>query len=409
MHQTRPRSQAPALVSVILVLLLTGCAQASGSAATETPGKAAQAQAQTPITPTVAATMTPSPATPAASPTTTAATTTTASATQGTSVSAQTGQPADVTLATAVRHVADTRKPGVVLISVGPARVSDATRPSPEQGGIGSGAIIDAAGHIVTNNHVIEGGGQIEVVLPDGRRFPGNLVGRDPRTDLAVVKIEGNNLPVVPLAPKVNVAVGDWVVAIGNALGLPGGPTVTAGVVGALGRTIEEPNGVTLVDLIQTDAAINPGNSGGPLLNLNGELVGINTAGIQGASGLGFAVSVDTVNDIVPQLMQHGKVIRPFIGIGTQAITPGIAARFDLPADQGLLIVQVVPNSPAAQAGLQEGDIIRVVDGQQIKTEADLQAVLRSKSPGDTITLTVLRNGNEQQVQVKLAEAPAPQ
>jgi S1-C subfamily serine protease len=286
--------------------------------------------------------------------------------------------------------------------------LSPGRQPRQEQQGVGSGAIIDAAGHIVTNNHVIEGAQGLRVVLPDGRTFDARLIGRDPQTDLAVVKIEGQNLPVVPLAPRVNVAVGDWVVAIGNALGLPGGPTVTAGVVGALGRTLTEPNGVALEDMIQTDAAINPGNSGGPLLNLAGEIVGINTAGIQGAEGLGFAVSVDTVHEVVPQLIQNGRVIRPFIGISTVEITPGVAATNNLPRQDGLLIVQVGGGTPAMRAGLRAGDIIVAVEGQPVKTQRDLRGILYQRKPGDTLMLTIQRGSSQSDVQVRLGEAPQP-
>jgi S1-C subfamily serine protease len=309
---------------------------------------------------------------------------------------------------TAVRRVADARKPGVVLIANMAVVLSPGRQPRQEQRGVGSGAIIDAAGHIVTNNHVIEGAQGLRVVLPDGRTFDARLIGRDPQTDLAVVKIEGQNLPVVPLAPRVNVAVGDWVVAIGNALGLPGGPTVTAGVVGALGRTLTEPNGVALEDMIQTDAAINPGNSGGPLLNLAGEIVGINTAGIQGAEGLGFAVSVDTVHEVVPQLIQNGRVIRPFIGISTVEITPGVAATNNLPRQDGLLIVQVGGGTPAMRAGLRAGDIIVAVEGQPVKTQRDLRSILYQRKPGDTLTLTIQRGSSQSDVQVRLGEAPRP-
>jgi S1-C subfamily serine protease len=308
----------------------------------------------------------------------------------------------------AVRRVADTRKPGVVLIASFANAAGSPTSPQVEQSGVGSGAIIDSAGHIVTNNHVIEGGQGFRVVLPDGRTFPGQLRGRDPRTDLAVIKIEGQDLPVVPLAQSVDVQVGDWVVAIGNALGLEGGPTVTAGVVGALGRTMTEPNGVSLEDLIQTDAAINPGNSGGPLLNLKGEIVGINTAGIQGTQGLGFAVSIDTVREVVPQLIAEGRVIRPFIGISSTTITPGVAARANLPRQDGLGIVEVVPGSPASQAGLRNGDIIIAGNGQPIRNQRDLQQLLRQLKPGDRLSLTVQRGNAQQTINVTLGEAPRP-
>jgi S1-C subfamily serine protease len=314
----------------------------------------------------------------------------------------------DQSLRGAVRQVADSRKPAVVLIANLGAGGNNAFGPEPQEQGVGSGVIIDKDGHIVTNNHVVQGAQQLRVVLPDGRTFDGHLVGRDPRTDLAVVKIDGSNLPVAPLASEVNIAVGDWVVAIGNALGLPGGPTVTAGVVGALDRTIQEPNGVALQDMIQTDAAINPGNSGGPLFNLAGEVVGINTAGIEGASGLGFAISVSTVNEIVPQIISNGRVIRPFIGVSVATVTPGLAARLELGRQDGVLVVEVVSGSPAEAAGLQAGDIIIAADGQPIKSEDDLRAFLSGKKVGDQATFTIQRGDKQDQARITLAESPAP-
>ncbi|MCC6629061.1 MAG: trypsin-like peptidase domain-containing protein [Chloroflexi bacterium] len=363
-------------VALIVVLTVTGCAWLGP-------------------TPNVPPTATVPPAATAAAPAAPAAV-------------APTAPAASESLAYAVRRVADLRKPGVVLIASLGASSASPTADTAEPQGIGSGAIIDNAGHIVTNNHVVEGAQGYRVVLPDGRTFDGQLQGRDPRTDLAVVTIKGDNLPTVPLATSLNVQVGDWVVAIGNALGLPGGPTVTAGVVGALGRTITEPNGVGLEDLIQTDAAINPGNSGGPLLNLKGEIVGINTAGAEGAQGLGFAVSIDTVRDIVPQLIANGRVVRPFIGINTMEITPGIAARSNLSRQDGLGIVLVVPGSPAEHAGLRSGDIIITADGHKIANQRDLSAVLATLQPGNQLPLTVQRGNQETSITVTLGESPRP-
>jgi S1-C subfamily serine protease len=311
-------------------------------------------------------------------------------------------------LLTAVKQVADLRRPSVVLIVNLAAGAGDVAGAQPQEQGVGSGVIYDGQGYIITNNHVVEGAVALSVVLPDGRTFDGRLVGRDPRTDLAVVKIEGDNLPVAPLASGLNVAVGDWVVAIGNALGLPGGPTVTTGVVGALGRTLREPNGMALEDMIQTDAAINPGNSGGPLFNMDGEVVGINTAGIQGAEGLGFAVSIRTINAIVPQLVQSGRVTWPYMGVSVATVTPGLAARLNLSRTDGVLIVQVGLDSPAALAGLQPGDVLVAADGQPLVTEEELRIFLNTKQVGDTVTFTVQRGAAMGEVQVTLSAAPAP-
>jgi S1-C subfamily serine protease len=385
----------------LFVICLAACEVAGddgGRAVQPTPTAAEAATKPTAPAPTVA---------PTAAPTATAQAPAKQSAVPLNQAPPQPGGGAD-SLVAAIRRVADSRKQSVVLIASLAGQGGAGTQPGGEGQGVGSGAIIDAQGHIVTNNHVVEGARALRVVLPDNRTFAGQLVGRDPQTDLAVVKIASDNLPVAPLAPSLNVAVGDWVVAIGNALGLPGGPTVTAGVVGALGRTLTEPNGVALEDLIQTDAAINPGNSGGPLLNLNGEIVGINTAGIQGAAGLGFAVSVDTVREVVPQLIQNGRVIRPFIGISTVEVTPGVAARNDLPRQDGLAIVRVGAGTPAERAGLREGDIVVAAGGRPVKTQRDLRAVLGAHKPGDALVLTVQRGASQAEARVTLGEAPRP-
>ena len=424
-HPRSPASHALLTIALAIGLVLGGCDRASlgsgstvaaaAQAATASPSAQPSPTASATPTSTATATIAPSTATatqpaqasPTAGATPATGATPAATATTATAPSAQSGS--DTSLIAAVRRVVDQRKPAVVLVAnLAGSGAPDPIQPVPQQRGIGSGVIIDAAGHIVTNNHVVEGAQTLRVVLPDGRTFDAKLVGRDPRTDLAVVKIDGQNLPTAPLAPRVNVAVGDWVVAIGNALGLPGGPTVTAGVVGALGRTIREPNGVGLEDMIQTDAAINPGNSGGPLFNLNGEVVGINTAGIQGAEGLGFAVSINTVRDVVPQLIDHGRIIRPFIGVSVATITPGLAARFDLPREDGLLIVDVGHGTPAASAGLRPGDILLAVDGRPTKTEGDLRATLAQHRPGDALTLTIQRGADQRDVRLTLGETPPP-
>lgn len=321
----------------------------------------------------------------------------------------------------AIRQVTEEVKPAVVQITANqqvPAGSGQAAGSQPM--GVGSGVIYDSQGHILTNNHVVAGADSLTVALPDGRSFDGKLIGADPLTDLAVVQIQGDNLPVAKLGDSSKLGVGDWLVAIGNALALPGGPTVTVGVASALGRSQQEPDaqgnptGPVLYDLIQTDAAINPGNSGGALVNLDGEVVGINTlvagtdpTGVQ-AQGIGFAISMNTARPIADELVATGKAVHPFIGISYSALTPSIARQLGVPSTtKGIFVADVVSGSPAAQAGLQQKDVITQVDNQPIVDESTLGRYLIGKHPGDTITLTVQRGSQTLQVSIKLAERPA--
>ncbi len=310
-----------------------------------------------------------------------------------------------------IRAVVDRVRPAVAFVGI-EASVRAFSAPVPV--GNGSGAIIDPQGYILTNNHVVEQAQALRVTLPDGRSFDAQLVGRDPATDLAVIKINGTNLPAIPLGDSSKVQVGDWVVAIGNALGLEGGPTVTKGVVSAKDRTITEDNGASLVSLIQTDAAINPGNSGGPLVNLNGELIGINTAipgpTSQGAQpfGIGFAISINEAKPIVQQLISQGRVIRPYLGVVPVTLTPAIASQLGIQVEKGVILDTVAPNSPAARVGLRQGDVITAVDGKPIASEADLRGAIQAHKIGDTMEMTVLRNGTQMTIRAQLAEAPTP-
>jgi S1-C subfamily serine protease len=231
-------------------------------------------------------------------------------------------------LSSAVRQVVQQVRPAVVQITNEQTQVDQFNQPYTIPAGVGSGVIYDNQGHILTNNHVVEGAQKLTVSLTDGRSFQAKVTGTDPQTDLAVIQISGDNLPTARIGDSGKLQVGDWVVAIGNALGLPGGPTVTVGVVSALGRSVQEPGdnartpGPFLFDVIQTDAAINPGNSGGPLLNLNGEVIGINTLvaggtgnGVQ-AQGIGFALATATARPIADKLVQNGRVVHPYVGVG---------------------------------------------------------------------------------------------
>ncbi|MBI2886055.1 MAG: trypsin-like peptidase domain-containing protein [Chloroflexi bacterium] len=305
-----------------------------------------------------------------------------------------------------VADVAAAVRPAVVSITTRDLALDFFLQPI-QQEGAGSGVIFDAAGYIITNNHVIENARNIQVSLPDGRTFDrATVVGRDPLTDLAVLKVQGSNLPAAKLGDSDRLRVGDWVIAIGNALSLEGGPTVTAGVVGALGRSIQESTGAVLDDLIQTDAAINPGNSGGPLINLQGEVVGVNTAIDTRGQGIGFAISVNSARPILDQLVQNGRVVRAFMGVRVSMMTPAIASQLRTSVTEGVVIVSVQRGAPAAAVGLQPSDVITKLEGRAVKTTRELQATIRQKKPGDRLQVTYLRDGREQTATLTLEEMP---
>ena len=340
---------------------------------------------------------------------TTACVASTSSATIPTLTSAPTqtaASPEDYNLPS-ITDVVDQVNPAVVSIVVGTVSYDWFMQPVPSEQA-GSGVIIDTEGHIITNNHVVEGATSITVSLTDGRSFDATLVGTDPSTDLAVIKINGDNLPKAIFGNSSALRVGNWVVAIGNALALEGGPTVTVGVVSALGRTIEESSDVTLYDLIQTDAAINPGNSGGPLINLNGEVIGINTAKISSVevSGVGFAISADSALPVIDELITKGYVSRPYLGISLVTVTPAIVRSYDLNVDKGALIYYLNPGTPAANAGLRPGDVITVFDDIEIKTADDVILAIRNHSIGDTVQIKYYRGSSLQIASVTLIEKP---
>jgi S1-C subfamily serine protease len=317
----------------------------------------------------------------------------------------------------AVRDVAQKVKPAVVQITNEQTQVNYFTQqPFTVPAGVGSGVIYDNQGHILTNDHVVEGAQKLLVSLPDGRSFQAKLVGADPLTDLAVVQISGSNLPVAEIGDSSQLQVGDWVVAIGNALALPGGPTVSAGVVSALGRTVQEPgsnsasSGPFLFDVIQTDAPINPGNSGGPLVNLAGQVIGINTLvagqaepGVQ-AQGIGFAISMAAAKPVADQIVATGKVVHASLGIQYVPLSPGLAFRLGIQQTEGVVVADVVAASPADDAGLRPRDVITAVDNTPLKSDADFAQFMSQHKPGDEITLTVLRNNRTTSVKAKLGE-----
>lgn len=298
--------------------------------------------------------------------------------------------------------------PAVVSIVVETVGVDFFLHPLPPTGA-GSGVIFDPQGFIVTNNHVVAGADEITVSLPDDRVYEATIVGRDPLTDLAVIKIEEVDLPIIPFGNSGDLQPGEFVIAIGNALGLEGGPTVTVGVVSALGRSIRIPSGATLQDLIQTDAAINPGNSGGPLINLKGEVIGINTAiaNPDQAQGIGFAISTPTIIPIIADLVENGRVVRAQLGIVGQALTPILARRLGLPSEtSGVLITDISRGSGADEAGIRSGDVIIRFEDDEISTIPELQYNIWARSVGDTVEVTILRNGEEMTLTAILGERP---
>ena len=269
--------------------------------------------------------------------------------------------------------------------------------------GAGSGFIIDSRGYVLTNNHVVEGAVSIRVKLDDGRIFDGQVLGTDPATDVALVKLKNppTNLAVLKLGDSDAMRVGDWVVAIGNPFGLAS--SVSVGILSAKARNI----GAGIYDdFLQTDAAINPGNSGGPLFNLKGEVIGINTAIVAGGSGIGFAVPSNLAKALLPQLEKNGSVTRGYIGIGLQKVTPQLAKALGVPTAQGALVTSVQPNSPGAHAGLKQDDVITQVDAQAVTSDDQLRRTVALRAPGATVTLAVYRGGKAREVKVTLASRP---
>lgn len=282
------------------------------------------------------------------------------------------------------------------------------------QKGLGSGFVVSSDGLILTNAHVVEGSNQVKVTLKNGKTYQGRVMGTDSLTDVAVIKIEANSLPAITFADSDNLQPGEWAIAIGNPLGLDN--TVTTGIVSATGRSSAQV-GVAdkRVSFIQTDAAINPGNSGGPLLNAQGEVIGINTAIIQNAPGLGFAIPSNAAKDIAEELIAKGKVDHPFLGIQMAQITPELKQElksqknFDLDTTVGILIVDVMPNSPAERAGLKSGDVIQAISEQKITTAEQVQQAVDKVEIGDRLNLGLMRNDQKLDLAVKVGLLPQPQ
>jgi S1-C subfamily serine protease len=281
--------------------------------------------------------------------------------------------------------------------------------------GVGSGIIIDNQAHILTNYHVVDHARRLKVTLNDGKTFNAKVIGTDKLTDLAVLQIENqannnnnNNvfdfIPSIELGDSDSLRVGQIVLAIGNPFGLTGGPTVTTGIISSLNRNIEFEEGI--LELVQTDAAINPGNSGGPLVNTNGEVIAINTAKIPYAHGIGFAVPVNTAKTILQELIQYGKVNRPWLGVSTINITNRIARYYRLPTNEGALVVKVEEYSPAADAGIRPGDIIEEVDEKRVEEIIDLSSRIKKKKAKENTLLSVNRYGRRFNISVTLDNQP---
>jgi serine protease Do len=267
--------------------------------------------------------------------------------------------------------------------------------------GAGSGFIINKKGYVLTNEHVIRKADKIKVTLRDGRSFDAKVIGSDTTLDLAIVKIEAEDLPVVKLGNSNKIRPGQWVVAIGNPYQFSN--TVTLGIVSALGRNLED---IGKRDLIQTDAAINPGNSGGPLINLAGEVVGINVAIAPRAQGIGFAIPINDAKEVLNDLIKKGKVVRPWLGIYMRSVDESVANYLDLPFAEGVVITDVLPNSPASKAGLRKYDVVKKINDRKMDSSLSVQKLIKEKKPGETISLIVFRDGHNVVLTAKLGEAP---
>ncbi|NWF93489.1 MAG: DegQ family serine endoprotease [Syntrophaceae bacterium] len=266
----------------------------------------------------------------------------------------------------------------------------------------GSGVIVDREGYILTNNHVVEGADKVKVRLNDGREFTATVKGQDPRTDLAVLHIKAKDLPVAVLGDSDKLEVGEWAIAIGSPFGLE--HTVTVGVISAKGRSGLGTG--TYEDFIQTDASINPGNSGGPLINIDGEVIGINAMIIQPGTGIGFAIPINMAKQILNDLIKQGKVVRPWLGISVQDLTPEMVEHFKVKEKEGVLVGQVYSGTGAEKAGLASGDIIRSVDDKPVKNVAELIKEIQKKKVGQKVKLDILRDGKAMTIEVTTTSMP---
>lgn len=314
--------------------------------------------------------------------------------------------PSAISQLPSLRDLVERVGPAVVAIDTSTVGVDFFLR-RVEQRGSGSGVIVRSDGYIVTNDHVISDASSLRVVLSDGRVLDATTIGRYPDSDIAVVKIDvDEDLPTLEFANSDDVRVGDWVLAIGNALGLEGGPTVTAGIVSARGRTLQTELGATLSDLIQTDAAFNEGNSGGPLIDLQGRVVGINTTVLASAQGIGFGVSSNSAQRFSDDLIEFGAVRRPLIGLALETIRESIAVALDLPVSRGVLVT-AVGDGPGKDAGIEELDVLMEIEGKPVGSRPEFLSSMWNYRPGDKIVLTVMRDDKQMEIVVSLDEVPS--
>jgi serine protease Do len=275
---------------------------------------------------------------------------------------------------------------------------------TPPEHGVGSGGIVTKDGYILTNNHVVDNADKVKVTLNDGREFTAKVVGKDPKSDLAVIKIDAHDLPALVFADSGKAEIGDVVLAIGNPFAI--GQTVTMGIISATGRATM---GLDYEDFIQTDAAINPGNSGGALVDAEGRLIGINTAIYSrsgGNQGIGFAIPTDLARGIMVSLIENGKVTRGYLGVRIQDVTPLLAKEFDLKSDKGALLGEIVPNGPADKAGLKDGDVIVKFNGTPVMDSRHLKLEVAGITPGEKVPVEIVRNGSHKTIDVKVKELP---
>jgi S1-C subfamily serine protease len=298
---------------------------------------------------------------------------------------------------TDVASLLATAEPAVVAITVG-------SGPGTGAGGAGTGFVITPDGFIVTNNHVVEGQTRIEVAFTDGSTMSAKIVGRDPSVDLAVLKVDGTDLPFIELGDSDAVQVGDEVVAIGNALALEGGLSVTRGIISGTNRTVDTDAGTTLVGMLQTDAAINFGNSGGPLIDAQGRVIGVNTAIDASAQNIGFAIPISRAEPVIVDLRAGRKPA--FLGVSTQNVTPALARELDLAVEEGAYVTQVTRDTPADRAGIREGDVIVQIGDDAIDASADVLTAVRSHRPGDEVEVVIDRNCERITVKTTLTERP---
>ncbi|MFX0116221.1 MAG: S1C family serine protease [Candidatus Hodarchaeota archaeon] len=271
--------------------------------------------------------------------------------------------------------------------------------------GMGSGTIIDPKGYVLTNNHVIQGAEKIEVTLASGKVLAGRLAGEYASVDIAMVKVDGEGFPVAELGDSDKLKMGQRVFAIGNPFGLAGGPTVTAGVVSAVNRSIRSERGV-FEGFVQTDAAINPGNSGGPLVDVDGRVVAINTAIIPFAQGIGFAIPINSAREFAEEIILHGRVVRPWVGVSGLSVTREIADYYGLPIESGVLVAEVVPKGPAHRAGLDKGDIIVGLNDARIRSVEELQRTVQKRKIGDKVELQIVRGSRKLVAELVLEKTP---